>query len=271
MSTLLSKIQDTVIKYADVIAQILKVDVEIMDSNFVRLAGTGEYRRAINKCMKEEGKVYNAVLESGETQIIKKPGEHILCSTCPKRESCLEKFEACTPIKLNNKVIGVIGLICFKEEQREYLMTNLNTYINFLEQMADLISAKAYEKNESESIIKRVNLLNEIIDKLEHGVIILDIHGHISHMNRNAQKILKANNYREKRVKLVPTGNNFLDQQEYRVKLDNREFNLMGKVYTVDLNEERYDRMFIFDETSTINNLINKITNLEYNITLKIF
>jgi sigma-54 dependent transcriptional regulator, acetoin dehydrogenase operon transcriptional activator AcoR len=268
MQSILSGIQDTVKKYAEVISQILKVDVEIMDSNFVRLAGTGEYQNSVNESMEKEGNVYKTVIESGKPLIINDPRNHPLCDSCPKKYTCLEKFEMCTPIQLNSQVIGVIGIICFSEDQKSYLLSNIEIYLTFLQQISDLISAKAYEKMERENILKRTSLLNEIINKIAHGVIVLDRHNYISHLNQAANSILNLSNLKSEKLNLIPTGNSFSDHDEYKLHLNNQEFLFIGKTYKANMNDDKYDSIFIFDEATTVNNFINRMTNLENNITL---
>ena len=61
--------QETVIKYAEVLSQILRVDVEIVDKDLVRIAGTGMFRDKINENMGKEGHVYNEVMKTGKEQI----------------------------------------------------------------------------------------------------------------------------------------------------------------------------------------------------------
>lgn len=268
MASVLGKIQDTVNKYAEVISQVLGVDVEIMDSSFIRLAGTGEYKNFVNNDMSGEGNVYKTVLESGKPFVINEPKNHPLCKTCPKINTCIEKFEMCTPIKLGNEVIGVIGLICFSNDQKRHIISKLETYTTFLEQIADLISAKAYEKIENENIIKRISLLNEIINKMDQGVIVLDKQNYISHVNKNAKKILDIKGIQDKKLNLIPTGNSFSDQDEYKLKLNNHDYLLMGKTYKVNMGEDKFHSIFIFDETKTINKWINTLTSQEGTITL---
>lgn len=79
MSNLLVKIQDTVMKYADIVSQIADVDVEVVDDRLFRVAGTGMFREKINQDMSEEGYVYRHVLGTGETQIIYEPGKETIC------------------------------------------------------------------------------------------------------------------------------------------------------------------------------------------------
>ena len=44
MDKLLMKIQDTVMKYADIVSQIADIDVEVVDNELFRVAGTGMNR-----------------------------------------------------------------------------------------------------------------------------------------------------------------------------------------------------------------------------------
>src|SRR5665647_237476 len=106
---ILQEIQDAVTQYAKVISHVIKMDVEIVDARLFRIAGTGRYNNHINEDMSQEGFVYKQVLATGEKQFIEEPGNHALCTLCPKYERCDEKMELCTPIKLKNEIIGVIG------------------------------------------------------------------------------------------------------------------------------------------------------------------
>ncbi len=45
----LKKMQDTVGKYAAVLSEVLKVDVEVADSNLERICGTGRFEKKINR------------------------------------------------------------------------------------------------------------------------------------------------------------------------------------------------------------------------------
>ncbi|HAZ37971.1 MAG TPA: AAA family ATPase [Clostridiaceae bacterium] len=261
MSILLQNIQETVIKYAEVLSQILKVDVEIMDDKLIRIAGTGSLKNKINESMRDEGYVYKTVLKTGKPQIVKNPRKETICLNCPSRNCCLEKFEVSMPIKYNDEVIGVIGLVCFDEKQTQNLNDNLNTYMVFLQQISDLISAKAYEQSENERVALRANLLNKIIDRIEQGVVILDKNNYISQINKKAQEIFKLKDYKQIKFDLISTGDLILNNPEYIVKIGRRKYSLAGNIYDIKLEKEKYDRMFIFTETKTIKSNILNVTN----------
>jgi transcriptional regulator with PAS, ATPase and Fis domain len=153
--------QDTVVKYARVLSRILKVDVEIVDDRLNRIAGTGSFENRVNTDMSDEGYVYRTVLQTGEKKIIRNPGMHEICMRCPKRYQCEETFEISTPIKIGDDVIGVIGFVCFDQQQKNHILEDLDTYLEFLDQISDLISSKALEEIEKE---KTLNAFNEKIN-----------------------------------------------------------------------------------------------------------
>ncbi|MDK2878962.1 MAG: sigma-54 dependent transcriptional regulator, acetoin dehydrogenase operon transcriptional [Thermoanaerobacteraceae bacterium] len=161
MSEVLKNMQDTVVKYARVLSRILKVDVEIVDDRLNRIAGTGSFENRVNTDMSDEGYVYRTVLQTGEKKIIRNPGMHEICMRCPKRYHCEETFEISTPIKIGDEVIGVIGFVCFDQQQKNHILEDLDTYLEFLDQISDLISSKALEEIEKE---KTLNAFNEKIN-----------------------------------------------------------------------------------------------------------
>lgn len=262
LDTILKKIQDTVIKYANVLSELLKVDVEIVDKKLVRIAGTGEYKNLINENIKNAGNIYKKVLETGKSQVIENPGENELCIDCKMYKTCIEKFEMCVPIKMDDEILGIIGLICFKEEQKIYITENLDIYSSFLEQIADFISAKAFETIEKEKILDVVQLLKYITDKIGEGVIIFRKDGCINFANAKAQKILDISEekLKNKKIKFKDTGKYILDKKEYKVILNNKSYYLSGEMNVITHAENMM--IFVFDETENIKNQINELTDM---------
>lgn len=269
MKTILKDIQDTVIKYANIIAQVIGVEVEIVDSSLFRIAGTGIYKNRINEDISEEGFVYKTALKTGNPQIIDNPGRNRICLSCPKQLICVEKFEMCTPIKLNENIIGVIGLICFDENQKERLLENFDAYVAFLEQIAEFISAKAYEKKESERTAVMLNLLNQVIDKMSKGIIILSKGNEITRINKSGMKQLNlSSDCMNKKISIESTGDSILNYEEYKLKINDKVFHLVGEMYAVDLNVDYYSRIFIFNEIKAVKARVYELTNIGESIDL---
>ncbi|APH23096.1 TPA: sigma-54 interaction domain-containing protein [Clostridium botulinum] len=258
-STLL-EIQDTVAKYANIISSVIKVDVEIVDKNLCRIAGTGIYKDAINKDISKEGYVYDYVIKTGEKQIIKNPGQHYLCKKCNHGNNCLEKMLVCTPIILNDDIIGVIGLVCSKDSQRNHFIENFDSFIQMLYQISDFISTKSYEHIEIERSHMMVDLLNQIIDSVDKGVLVTK-NNEIVHMNTSAMKQLKlkANNT-NKKITISSTSEYIMGGEVYTIVIDNEKFQLMGKIIPVFPVLSAYDTIFVFEEIKHLKSKISKVS-----------
>ncbi|AWB31468.1 sigma-54 interaction domain-containing protein [Clostridium botulinum] len=258
-STLL-EIQDTVAKYANIISSVIKVDVEIVDKNLCRIAGTGIYKDAINKDISKEGYVYDYVIKTGEKQIIKNPGQHYLCKKCNHRNNCLEKMLVCTPIILNDDIIGVIGLVCSKDSQRNHFIENFDSFIQMLYQISDFISTKSYEHIEIERSHMMVDLLNQIIDSVDKGVLVTK-NNEIVHMNTSAMKQLKlkANNT-NKKITISSTSEYIMGGEVYTIVIDNEKFQLMGRIIPVFPVLSDYDTIFVFEEIKHLKSKISKVS-----------
>lgn len=267
--TILQEIQDAVSKYAKVISHVIKIDVEIVDARLFRIAGTGRYSNNINEDMSQEGFVYRQVLFTGETQSIEEPGKHPLCKLCSKHEHCDEKMELCTPIKLKNEIIGVIGLICFDEEQKQRLIQEFNFHQLFLLQIAEFISAKAYEHQEIERNQLIMNLLFQVINSVDKGVLVLNQQNQIIQINNSALKQLQLGpSCINEKIIIEATGDSLLGAEEYKVTLLKKTFYLMGEILSVSPSLAIYHRIFIFNEIKNVKSDIYGLTNVSKSVNL---
>lgn len=268
--TILQEIQDVVIQYGKVISHVIKMDVEIVDANLFRISGTGIYNNQINIDMSKEGFVYKQVLATGKTQLIEKPGEHIFCTLCPKQGRCEEKMELCTPIKLNDEIIGVIGLICFNEDQKQKLLDDIEFYQLFILQIAEFISAKAYEQRERERDQVITTLLMHVINNVDKGVLILNQNNQIIQINNSAVKQLQLTSACiNEKVAIESTGDSMLGVEEYKVTIAQKKFKLMGDLQTVSPGFAVYDKIFIFNEMKSVKSDIYGLTNVAKSVSLE--
>ncbi len=261
MNVTLKDIQETVIRYADIIAEVINVDVEIVDHELTRLAGTGFYKDRLNENMADEGLVFKTALDSGETQVIKNPGQNRICISCPKQLVCAEKLEICKPIKLRQQPIGVIGLICFFDEQRDRVLENFDAYLAFLDKIAEFIASKVYEKQEQYRSEQMIALMNQVIDKINNCVIILNTENRISYINQNAIKQLDLpGNSLGQLATVVATGDSILDNEEFNIRIGKKSYTLVGNLFPVQLDLSDYAKIIIFRELKTFKSRIYELT-----------
>ncbi len=162
----LQEIQNTVQRTAEAISDVLKIEVEIADSDLVRVAGTGQYKEHCGNIMLD-GYVYQHVLSTGNTVVIENPGHHEFCQPCPNRGNCSECAEMASPILLHDKPVGVIGLVSFDPVQAKRLLDNREWMMQFIVKMAELIANNLSEPTVKENIphLKLDNLEKEAIIK----------------------------------------------------------------------------------------------------------
>lgn len=174
---------------AEAIATALEIEVEIIDDELVRVAGTGQVHDDVGRRLMR-GFVNKYVLSTGNHVFIESAGYHPLCSSCPLSGKCFYRASIVYPIMAGDKVIGTIGLIAFNEEQRSRLLTNSGRLVPFIARMADLVTSKLSEEEMVAEKILMANQLQAIVDSIYEGILAVDNNGIITHVNRAAEKML---------------------------------------------------------------------------------
>lgn len=250
--TLLNRVKGHVRKYAEVISSVMQVEVEIVDNDMVRIAGTGIYKNTVGTPAK--GSVYRDVLATGDSHIIKEPGKDILCMECSDKENCLEKLEISTPIFYRGEIVGVIGLVCATESQKHKVLDNLDSHLKFVKQISEFIAIKLYEHDETVISKERKDILNQILNSMDKGVIVINTENKIISINNSAMKELKLSpDYLNYEISLENKEEYIYGKEIYEVVIDKKEFLLAGKLLAISsLTKESY-RAFIFDSIKKLN------------------
>ncbi len=261
MPSILLEIQETVMKYADIMSKIAQVEVEVVDKNLFRVAGTGLFKQHVNEDMAQEGYVYEHLLRTGSVEIIYNPGKERLCQKCPKKDSCSEEIEISMPIRLGGEIIGVIGLVGSSLEQKERVLSNEKMYLDLLEQIADFIAVKAGELTESKKRAVLLDALDCVINHVEKGILILGGDNVVTMANEPAKRQLSIDMPEGQMAVVTPTGDNFSRQNEFKVLLNDKEYFVMGHLYDLDQDPRRYSKVLIFESTRAMQERFYEITN----------
>lgn len=185
----LFRIQNSVQEVAEAIEAVLNVDVTIIDENMYRVAATGKYRGSIgsripNSCS------FEVVAETKKPQVINKPNISKQCVSCSLKGSCAEMATLGYPILNKDRLVGVIGLIAFENEQKKKIQEQRENLLIFLSRLSDLIvgNINYYET------IKNITIQHEetrmIIDSLDKGIICTDQDGKIKFVNSNIENYI---------------------------------------------------------------------------------
>ena len=95
---MLLDIRDTVADYAELIARVVGVDVEVVDAGLNRLAGTGLYASGVGENIRAAGETYRHVMRIRRSFVMETPREHFICTRCQGRGLCRETLSISTPI-----------------------------------------------------------------------------------------------------------------------------------------------------------------------------
>jgi len=180
--THLEEIKDTVQEVAEAIAAALGIETEITDETLTIIAGTGRYLHKIG--LKEEGgdlksgDLYGEAIRTGEAYVIEVGKNYP--NYAPKEG---ELAEVCCPILLEEQVIGLMGLVAFREDQRQRLLENKEGLLLFLKRMAFLVATKVTER-------KIANRMKAVLDSIHDGILSVDENGIITSCNPTARRML---------------------------------------------------------------------------------
>ncbi|AKL95348.1 sigma54 specific transcriptional regulator Fis family [Clostridium aceticum] len=266
LMTIASNVQNI----SEAIASVIKVDVTVVDNEYKRIAGTGSYRERIGEEVNQNS-VFGVAIKKGEGFIIENAGQHAVCLQCVDAKDCKEYAEVCCPIKVNNEVVGVIGLIAFEEKQRDEILHNQSNLIKFLNKMADLISSKLLEQKNTDKIQLLVKELEVVLNSVDKGILAVDDKGRILRYNERALKLFQTSEKEimHKNIKDFIGMATFrsLAKEKYKIKngefvYKNKEYHLRGVFDTnpISIDHESFGIVFVFSKLSDILNTVNDIT-----------
>ncbi|MER2008181.1 MAG: sigma 54-interacting transcriptional regulator [Psychrobacillus sp.] len=217
----LQDIQQDVQSIADAIATVLKLEVEIADADYVRIACTGKLQ--IDLLKKLEGNlVYKTVMETKQPIIIRNPGYEEVCKKCTFYQNCIEVGEVSAPIISNDKVIGFIGLMAINNTQKQRLFKDVEGILSFLNKMADLLASKLQQRVILTQLKTHSEKMDLIINLVDYGVLIINEKGQILQNNVHARRLLNLDNLSSNSDVISKWTNSLLIEDEY----ENRQFTI---------------------------------------------
>ena len=184
------EIQDTIQRITEAIASVIGIDVTVIDENLERVAGTGEYKPLVGKRVPKDS-VFEQCLRNYNPFIIDQPRVDTACLPCESKEICSEYGMICTPILVDGRAMGVIGLVALSGDQKAQFDKKREDYITFLNKMASLISAKINEQKIFDDLLFANQQIETTIEVMSEGIVTIDDSGKIRFLNRAAKDLLK--------------------------------------------------------------------------------
>lgn len=267
MDISLIAIEEHIKKYIKVITTVINVDVGVVDKNMKRVSGTSRYNDTVGERVR--GNVFKKTIETGETSIIENPRTHDLCQICADKELCKETLEIATPIYCNGEIEGVLGLLCFNEEQKNKILLDVESYLDFTKQIAEFIGMKFKEYEESLLQKEREETLNQLLNNMTKGVILSDIDGNITSINQIGIKKLKLSfNPEGKKMQLISQNDYIMNEEIFKLVIGKKEYTVTGKKVPMVSFSQKKINGFIFDDIQKISKNIVEVSNQYNRITL---
>ena len=234
--SVLMQIQPTIQRFARMLASVLQLEVEIVDENLCRVAGTGAYGKFLGRQLSGNSRLLRHVLETKTEKVVPQSRFDPLCEGCDSKENCREKAFLGTPVILQDRCVGVISLIAVTHEQQEHISDNLREFSDYVRHISTIFVSKLLEDQGPGDNISKI--FATMIDNMDQGVLVVDDESRVQFVNQTALKTLGVvqNNIIGKPIRFRPLTfeSNFTHgHMQHIVSWDDKSELIIGQLHNI--------------------------------------
>ncbi|EOY7573189.1 sigma 54-interacting transcriptional regulator [Escherichia coli] len=234
--SVLMQIQPTIQRFARMLASVLQLEVEIVDENLCRVAGTGAYGKFLGRQLSGNSRLLRHVLETKTEKVVTQSRFDPLCEGCDSKENCREKAFLGTPVILQDRCVGVISLIAVTHEQQEHISDNLREFSDYVRHISTIFVSKLLEDQGPGDNISKI--FATMIDNMDQGVLVVDDESRVQFVNQTALKTLCVvqNNIIGKPIRFRPLTfeSNFTHgHMQHIVSWDDKSELIIGQLHNI--------------------------------------
>ncbi|HHZ8147179.1 TPA: sigma 54-interacting transcriptional regulator [Escherichia coli] len=234
--SVLMQIQPTIQRLARMLASVLQLEVEIVDENLCRVAGTGAYGKFLGRQLSGNSRLLRHVLETKTEKVVTQSRFDPLCEGCDSKENCREKAFLGTPVILQDRCVGVISLIAVTHEQQEHISDNLREFSDYVRHISTIFVSKLLEDQGPGDNISKI--FATMIDNMDQGVLVVDDESRVQFVNQTALKTLGVvqNNIIGKPIRFRPLTfeSNFTHgHMQHIVSWDDKSELIIGQLHNI--------------------------------------
>ncbi|PJW71543.1 sigma-54-dependent Fis family transcriptional regulator [Escherichia coli] len=234
--SVLMQIQPTIQRFARMLASVLQLEVEIVDENLCRVAGTGAYGKFLGRQLSGNSRLLRHVLETKTEKVVTQSRFDPLCEGCDSKENCREKAFLGTPVILQDRCDGVISLIAVTHEQQEHISDNLREFSDYVRHISTIFVSKLLEDQGPGDNISKI--FATMIDNMDQGVLVVDDESRVQFVNQTALKTLGVvqNNIIGKPIRFRPLTfeSNFTHgHMQHIVSWDDKSELIIGQLHNI--------------------------------------
>ncbi|EOK2758263.1 sigma 54-interacting transcriptional regulator [Escherichia coli] len=234
--SVLMQIQPTIQRFARMLASVLQLEVEIVDENLCRVAGTGAYGKFLGRQLSGNSRLLRHVLETKTEKVVTQSRFDPLCEGCDSKDNCREKAFLGTPVILQDRCVGVISLIAVTHEQQEHISDNLREFSDYVRHISTIFVSKLLEDQGPGDNISKI--FATMIDNMDQGVLVVDDESRVQFVNQTALKTLGVvqNNIIGKPIRFRPLTfeSNFTHgHMQHIVSWDDKSELIIGQLHNI--------------------------------------
>lgn len=234
--SVLMQIQPTIQRFARMLASVLQLEVEIVDENLCRVAGTGAYGKFLGRQLSGNSRLLRHVLETKTEKVVTQSRFDPLCEGCDSKENCREKAFLGTHVILQDRCVGVISLIAVTHEQQEHISDNLREFSDYVRHISTIFVSKLLEDQGPGDNISKI--FATMIDNMDQGVLVVDDESRVQFVNQTALKTLGVvqNNIIGKPIRFRPLTfeSNFTHgHMQHIVSWDDKSELIIGQLHNI--------------------------------------
>lgn len=198
----LKLIGHTVSNICEAIANVLDVDVIVVDQDLTIIGNTYKYMFENDIDVTSNSIIATSILDR-QSKIVMDINDFEKCRMCKNNAICKIRGVISIPLIHEDNLFGAIGLMLESHEKQEKFSENLQGITTFLENMSELLISKLISVDQ----VNRIEVINHkiehIITNVKDGIIYLDKDNRISYYNNvfkayfNIQEDIKYRNIDE--------------------------------------------------------------------------
>ena len=243
-----------------IMSTVTGVDIEIVNADMTRVAGTGIYADRVGQNLGEADAIYHTAFSGGKTVYVDNPRKNAICAGCAGMHTCRELLNLCTPITLGGKTLGVIGVVCFSEEDKQRVMAQKEIFVEFVEQIATVIASRVDQEQHARRVNQMLDTLLQVTDGNTRGIVMLNRADRISYINEMAAREFSLpKDCLGMPLHLRDTGNVFADMLEYEVRVNGADYLAFGRHMALQSQDDEFASVLLTDPLPRLTEMLSQV------------
>ncbi|UWM65058.1 sigma 54-interacting transcriptional regulator [Enterobacter sp. CP102] len=234
--SILMQIQPSIQKFASMLASVLQLEIEIVDNELYRVAGTGAYSKQIGNKLNSNSRLLRYIIETQAERVVTHSRFDPLCKGCSNKDKCEEKAFLGMPVMYHERCVGVISLIALTREQQVRINENVQEFLDYVRHVSTIFVSRFLQERSVGDNIHKVFLI--MMESMDQGVLVVGNDQKVKFANHAALKIMNVaqSNVIGKSIHFQPLTfeDNFkYGHMQHVISFDDRKELIIGQLHAV--------------------------------------